>query len=92
MLKRIILFAFLLTMLGLLAFAPMNMNQAPETNAKYQATVIATVVVASPVIPGATSPAVDDMSSSMIIIIGLLIVLGIGVVVGGAALMSRRRE
>ncbi len=93
MLKRSILFAFVLCTLFLVALAPMNLNQAPENTAKLQATVIVPPVVATvvaPIIPSGSSAPITAMPMSPIIIIGLLVVLGLAVVIGGMALMSRR--
>jgi hypothetical protein len=87
MLKRIILFAFVLSTLAVVALAPMNVSSAPENTVALQETVVVTIEVG----PTASSGgAPSGMPTSTMIIIGLLVVLGIAVVIGGMALVSRR--
>lgn len=109
MLKRIVLFAFVLSTLVLVALAPMNMTTTPQNAIRLQTTVVATVAAiptmmngsnpaAMPtmmngVVPSPVAPIIvtnGGMTSSTMIIIGLLVVLGFAVLIGGMALMSRR--
>ncbi len=90
MLKRIILFAFILSTLVLVALAPMN--NTPTVN--LQATVIApppvVATVMAPLVPSDGPAPVAGMALSTMIIIGLMVVLGLAVIVGGMALVNRR--
>ena len=88
MLKRIIVFAFVLSALILIALAPMNVNQAPADSAKLQETLVVTVAMVTAT-PSGGIP-VTGFPASTTIILGLLVLLGIAVVIGGIALMSRR--
>ena len=95
MLKRIILFAFILSTLVLIALAPMNITSASEENtAKLQATVVVPPELVLPTPASGPAPVVvvttGGMPTSTMIIVGLLVLLGFAVVIGGAALMSRR--
>lgn len=106
MLKRIAVLVFILSAMVLLAMAPMNANAAPIDTHKFQTTEEPTVVVdETPVVGitievGATATSQSNipvtgggggMPTSTLIIFGLVAVLGIAVVLGGMALMSRRQ-
>jgi hypothetical protein len=88
MLKRIILFAFVLSTLAVIALAPMNLSSAPDNSVNLQETVAVTIEVGPTASSGGGAPA--GMPTSTMIIVGLLVILGIAVVIGGMALMSRR--
>lgn len=90
MIKRVILFAFVLSTLAVIALAPMNASPAPENSAKLQETVVVTVGVVTSTASGGSSTPVAGMPMSTMIIVGLLVILGIAVVIGGMALISRR--
>ncbi len=89
MLKRVILFTFVLSTLALLALAPFNVSPASDHSAKLQETLVVTVAVVTAT-PGAGGIPVTGMPASTMIIVALLVILGIAVVIGGFALMSRR--
>lgn len=89
MLKRIILFAFVLSVLALVALAPFNASPAPSNSAKLQETLVVTVAVVTAT-PASGAIPVTGMPTSTMVIVGLLVILGIAVVIGGFALMSRR--
>jgi hypothetical protein len=104
MLKRIAVLFFILSAMVLLAMAPMNVNAANTDNQKFQTTEEPPVVDETPVVGvtievGATSTSEGvvpvtgggGMPTSTLIIFGLVAVLGIAVVLGGMALMSRRQ-
>jgi hypothetical protein len=99
MLKRIVILVFILSTLVMLAMAPMNVTTAPKFQTTVEPTVEVTVVVETAT-PGAV--ATTDSGSipvtgngglpmSTLLIFGLVAVLGIAVVIGGMALLSRRQ-
>ncbi len=90
MLKRIILFAFVLSTLSVIALAPMNVSPAPDNTANQQETVVVTVGVVTSTASGSGTSPVAGMPMTTMIIVGLLVILGIAVVIGGMALISRR--
>jgi hypothetical protein len=89
MLKRIILIAFFISALALLAQAPLNVKSAPENAVKLQDTVVVTVSVGVTSAPPGNS-AGAGMPMSTLVIIGLLVILGLAVIIGGMGLLSRR--
>ena len=88
MLKRIIVYALVLSTLVLIALAPMNVSGSAENSAKLQETLVVTIGVVTAT-PAGTIP-VTGFPASTTIILGLLVLLGLAVVLGGIALMSRR--
>jgi hypothetical protein len=92
MLKRMIIFAFLLSGLVLIALAPMGIHSAPLNSAPQQDTPAPFPTISLTIVVPTSGPAPSGggMPLSTLIIIGLLVILGIGVIVGGMALMSRR--
>ena len=91
MLKRIILFVFMLSALALIALAPMQAGPTGVHGAKLQeATVVVTVVIDTPPPAARSAPPAGALSASTMIIFGLLVVLGLAVVIGGMALMRPR--
>jgi len=91
MLKRIILFVFILSALALIALAPMQANPTGQNSARLQdATVVVTVMVDTPAPTASSAPAAGALPVSTMIIFGLLVVLGLAVVIGGMALMRPR--
>jgi hypothetical protein len=96
MLKRIILFMFVLSALLLIALAPMNVSPDPGSIAKLQETVVVTVAVvtAAPTVAvpaDSSTPAGGGLPISTMTIFGLLVVLGLAVIIGGMALMRPRQ-
>ena len=93
MLKRTLLFLLVLAAVALLAMAPLNLTSAVENTHKAQATVQVTLVLPT---PGPTlapsAPPTDDFSQSTLIIMGLLFIMLFVIVLGGALLVSNRRE
>lgn len=93
MLKRTMLYIFVLSTLALLAMGPLNLTSASENTHKAQATVEVTVIVET---PGPTlapsAPATGEISQSTLIIIGLLVIILLVIVIGGAILINSRRE
>ena|SRR5689334_17850065 len=112
MLKRTLIFVFILSALALLAMAPMSASSVSENNQKRQETVEPTVVeptVVEPTVESTIDPGVtlavetltptpgfvpdtgnNDPSANMLTY-ALLAIIGIAVVVGGIALISRRQ-
>jgi hypothetical protein len=99
MLKRIAVLVFMLSAMVLLAMAPMNVNAATADTQKFQTTeeppvVGITIEVGATSTPEGVVPVTGGgggMPTSTLIIFGLVAVLGIAVVLGGMALMSRRQ-
>jgi len=96
MLKRFIILIFVLSALLLLAMAPMSAQAAP----RLQATDAPTVEVGVTVVVGTSYPDATPgipvtggggMPMSTILIFGLVAILGVAVVIGGMALISRRQ-
>lgn len=92
MLKRTIIFAFLLSGLLLIALAPMGAPSAPSNTVPQQDTPIPLPTISLTIVvpTSGPAPAPDGMPLSTIVIIGLLVIVAIGVIVGGMALMNRR--
>lgn len=97
MLKRIAVLFFILSAMVLLAMAPMNVNASATDTQKFQTTeeppvVGITIEVGATSTPEGVVPVTGGgMPTSTLIIFGLVAVLGIAVVLGGMALMSRRQ-
>jgi hypothetical protein len=104
MLKRIAVLFFILSAMVLLALVPMSVSASSTDTHKFQTTEEPPVVDETPVVGitievGATSTSESaipvtgggGMPSSTLIIFGLVAVLGIAIVLGGMALMSRRQ-
>src|SRR5688572_15306987 len=97
MLKRIIVLVFLISALGVLAMAPVSSQDAP----RFQSTDEPTVDVGVTVVVGTSAPegtpgtvpvtGGGGMPMSTLLIFGLVAVLGVAVVIGGMALLSRRQ-
>ncbi len=95
MLKRIVILVFILSTLVVLAMAPMSVSKETENTGNLQVTVEVTVIVETPVPVGGTPNQVPVTGSgspmTTLIIFGLIAVLGVAVLIGGAALFSRRQ-
>jgi hypothetical protein len=94
MLKRTLILVFILSTLALLALNPMNAAPASELAPKLQTTVEVTVAVVTSQpesTPGTIPVTGGQLPMSIWIIFGLLAIIGIGVVLGGIALLSRRQ-
>jgi hypothetical protein len=93
MLKRIFILVFILSAVGLLAMGPMSVSAASENTQKLQATEPPVVGITLDIEIGET-PSPDSgggLPLSTLIIFGLIAVLGVAVVIGGMALLSRRQ-
>jgi hypothetical protein len=96
MLKRIVILIFILSAMVLLAMVPMNVAASSDTTHKFQTTeeppVVGVTIVVGATDAPATAPANGNgLPLSTLIIFGLIAVIGIGIVLGGMALMSRRQ-
>jgi hypothetical protein len=97
MLKRIVILVFVFSALVLLAMAPMSSQAAPQL----QATDVPTVDIGVTVVVGTSAPDATPgtipvtggggMPMSTMLIFALVAVLGVAVVIGGLALISRRQ-
>jgi hypothetical protein len=97
MLKRIIVLVFVISALTVLAMAPAGAQDAP----KFQSTDAPTVDVGVTVVVGTSVPegtpgtvpvtGGGGMPMSTMLIFGLVAILGVAVVIGGMALLSRRQ-
>jgi hypothetical protein len=97
MLKRIVILVFILSAVAVLAMAPMSTQDAPRLQTTDEPTVDVgvTVVVGTSAPEGTpgTIPATGGggMPMSTMLIFGLVAILGVAVVIGGMALLSRRQ-
>src|SRR5262245_5695067 len=97
MLKRASIFVFILSALVLLAMAPMSNVDAPRLQTTDEPTVDVGVTVAVTIVPGTeasipvTGGGNGGLPMSTMLIFGLVAVLGVAVVIGGMALLSRRQ-
>ena len=93
MLKRTLIFAFILSALLMAALAPANFSRALSTGPQLQTTAEPTAAVGVTVVVGPTSASGSPtpvISTSTLIIVALLIIVGLAVIVGGMALMRRQ--
>jgi hypothetical protein len=96
MLKRIVILVFILSAVAVLAMAPMSTQDAPRLQATDEPTVDVgvTVVVGTSApegTPGTIPTTGGGMPMSTMLIFGLVAILGVAVVIGGMALLSRRQ-
>jgi hypothetical protein len=101
MLKRIVILVFILSALSALAMAPMSSTNAPKLQSTEAPTDAPTVDVGVTVVVGTSVPegtpgtvpvtGGGGMPMSTMLIFGLVAVLGVAVVIGGMALLSRRQ-
>jgi hypothetical protein len=100
MLKRILILVFILSALSALAMAPMSSTNAPKLQSTEAPTDAPTVDVGVTVVVGTSAPegtpgtvpvTGGGMPMSTMLIFGLVAVLGVAVVIGGMALLSRRQ-
>jgi hypothetical protein len=95
MLKRMLIFIFILSAVALLAMAPMNTTHAPQFQTTEEPGVGVTVAVT--IVSGTEAPIPvtgggnGGLPMSTLLIFGLVAVLGVAVVIGGMALLSRRQ-
>jgi hypothetical protein len=95
MLKRIVILAFVLSALALLALAPMNETSISIKDPGSQNKAQVTVVVATPAAEATPVPGVIPVTGNggvpmtTMLVLGLLAILAFAVVIGGFALISR---
>jgi hypothetical protein len=98
MFKRILVMAFMLSFLALVALVPATMTHAAGN---LQGTPLPTIVVPTDliptvVVPGSTAqpvvPVTGAPSFSSLIILGLIVVVALAIIVGGLALMARQSQ
>ena len=92
MLKRIMIVAAVLSTLVLLAVIPMSVSAVSSDMPKFQTTVEVPVTIA----PAGETPSIPvtgggEFPMSTMIILVLLGIVGLAVVIGGAALLNRRQ-
>jgi hypothetical protein len=93
MLKRFVILTIILSTFVVLAMAPMNRGTVSENTQKLQVTVEVTAgVVVTDATPVPVAGGGGSMPMSTMIIFGLFLLLGVAIVVGGIALVSRRQE
>jgi hypothetical protein len=97
MLKRIIILVFVLSALTVLAMAPAGVQDAPRLQSTDAPTVdVGVTIVVGTSVPEGTPGTIPNtggsgLPMSTILIFGLVAILGVAVVIGGMALLSRRQ-
>lgn len=96
MLKRTVIFSVILATLAMFVLVPMNVAADSEYMPEAQTTVEVTVSVQTAA-PADETPAPGipvtggGFAMTTIIILGLLGLLGVAIIIGGAALLNRRQ-